>query len=113
MIKINILNDFSSHPGGRFKKYSDDSGEDLFENILKPNVKLSIETGDTVEINLDGTEGFASSFLDQAFGSLAHEFGLSVVSEKITFISNEVPNYIREIKQSFKEWDEFGPIKRK
>ena len=51
-----------------------------------------------ITINLDGTEGYATSFLDEAFGGLARKFGVERCLKRIKFISAEEPLLIEEIK---------------
>lgn len=78
MKKINIAKDFSKFPSGRYRADGDFSGERLREEFLLPALK----SNDIVEIELDGVNGYASSFLEEAFGGLGHYIN------KIRFISN-------------------------
>ena len=55
------------------------------------------ETDDSIIINLDGTAGYATSFLDEAFGGLSRAHGKDLVIKKISFISFEEPYLIEEI----------------
>lgn len=63
--EIHIAKDFSKTPVGRYRTDGPDSGERFREDYLVPNLKK----GDVV-IVLDGTEGYPSSFLEEAFGGL-------------------------------------------
>jgi hypothetical protein len=63
---VNIAKDFSEVPAGRFTTDGDFSGQRFREEILLP----SLGTGDQVEIDIDGTAGYGSSFLEEAFGGL-------------------------------------------
>ena len=56
-----------------------------------------------LKIILDGTEGYASSFLNEAFSLLGNEFGAEIAWNNIIVISNEVPKYIEKVKQSVYE----------
>ena len=67
MNKIDISKDFSDVPAGRYKKDGPNSGERFRDDILIP----ALLTGEKVEVVLDGSEGYGSSFLDEAFGGLA------------------------------------------
>ena len=66
MIKVNVANDFTKYPSGRYKKNGTTSGEEFRERLLEPHLKA----GEKLEISLDGTIGYGSSFLEEAFGGL-------------------------------------------
>jgi len=67
---INIANDFTISPGGRYRKDGDHSGEEFCDDYLLPRVKEAITEAAAVTVDLDGTIGYGSSFLDEAFGGL-------------------------------------------
>ena len=92
---INIAKDFSLYPYGRSKKYSHTSGEKFREDLLLP----AIEKFEEVTIELDGTEGYGSSFLDEAFAGLIRVSGFDkrVVLQKLRFVSEDDPSLIKEI----------------
>lgn len=66
MKTISIANDFTKYPGGRYRKHGKGSGEEFRESFLIPN----IENQEHITIVLDGTAGYSSSFLEEAFGGL-------------------------------------------
>src|ERR1700677_1029761 len=73
MTAINVSTDFTRFPSGRFKKNGSTSGEAFREQFLeKP-----ISEGQKVVILLDGTVGYGSSFLEEAFGGLVRKLKLS------------------------------------
>lgn len=91
-IKFRVADRFIC-PGPRYIYLGDNSGEQ-YRNVIID----AVLSGDEVIIDLDGTEGYGSSFLEEAFGGLIragvpHEF-----VRKIKFISNEEPDLIDEIK---------------
>ena len=92
---INIANDFSKYPYGRLRKYSETSGQVFREDVLVP----AFQEFDEIVIELDGTEGYGSSFLDEAFANLVREnkFDKKEVLKKLKFISNDDPSLIDEI----------------
>lgn len=103
-IKIKIASDYTTAPGGRFKKLGYFSGEDFRERFLEPHLSNSSEDI-IIEIDLDGTEGFPSSFLDEAFGGLARLIGKERCLKSLNFIStedmlliDEIKNYIQNVK---------------
>jgi hypothetical protein len=97
IIKINIVKDFSETPGARFIKEGDFSGELFFKTILEPKYLEAKEKKMKLQIDLDGTSGFATSFLDESFGNLSRKYGIKDVLEIVELISLEEPSLIEEI----------------
>ena len=78
--------------------------QQFYEGILEPKYEsLNQEKGEKLEIDLDGTEGYATSFLDEAFGGLARKYGKEKVIKSLVFISYEEPYLIDEIKSYMNE----------
>lgn len=73
MKRIAIASDFSDAPWGRFPEDGDFCGEIFRKTVLLPALKES----ESVEVSLDGAEGFGSSFLDEGFAGLIVKEGLS------------------------------------
>ena len=47
-----------------------------------------------------------SSFLDEAFGNLVFDFGIDMIKDKVSFISNEEPEWIDMlIDDTYPEWE--------
>lgn len=63
--------EFSLTPGGRYKHEGKFSGEEYRERFVEP----ILEAGGSVIIDLDGPEGFQSSFLEELFGGLVRKYG--------------------------------------
>lgn len=63
---IAIAEQFSKTPAGRHLTDGPFSGENFRETFLLP----ALQDGSNVEVNLDGTLGYGSSFLEEAFGGL-------------------------------------------
>jgi hypothetical protein len=103
MIIIDISKDFSPTPGAR--NYSDgpDSGHEFYDKILRNSFIEAIEAKVKLKIILDGTEGYASSFLNEAFSLLGSEFGPDRVWNNLIIVSEEIPKYISKIKESVYE----------
>lgn len=109
MSSLNIGQDFSPDPAGRFRTDGDGSGEAFREDFLKPRLKL-LEAGQKLEIILDdGVEGYGSSFLVEGFAGLV-KFGVLSGEELLDkieilyedqdfeFYKNKIIEYIRETK---------------
>lgn len=98
---INIAKDFSEEPIGRFPADSDFNGEKFREKYLVP----ALSNYDKVIIELDGTEGYGSSFLDEAFGGLVRVNKLSKeeLLNRLELISIEDESLITEIRDYIKK----------
>lgn len=95
MLTVNIAKDFTRFPSGRFKKNGDTSGEAFRERFLESQ----IQQGEIISIELDGTIGYGSSFLEEAFGGLVRKLKLTPdqIQKQIKLISED-PSLIEEIK---------------
>ena len=103
MIEINIAKDFTVTPGARYYTDGPFSGEEFFDKIL--NLKFTEATTNNVKLKiiLDGTDGYASSFLNEAFSKLGNQYGAEVVWDRLLIISNEVPKYLIKVKEAIYE----------
>lgn len=106
MIKINVATDFTRYPSGRYKKNGSSSGEEFREKHLEPHLKK----GESIELFLDDTIGYGSSFLEEAFGGLVRALGMK--AEKIIpmlklqsidkSLIQEIEEYINEASKELK-----------
>ncbi len=98
-IVINIAKDYTRCPGARYESEGDYSGERFREDFLAPRLKEAIETGVKLEVVLDGSAGYSTSFIEESFGGLirTNHYTLQEVKEKIIIISDEDPTYIDDI----------------
>lgn len=103
MIEINIAKDFGVETGARTYEDGNKSGQEFFEKMLKPKFQEAIDKGDQLKIILDGTDGMATSFLNEAFRRLGSEFGAQLVLSKLILVSVEIPKYIDKVKASINE----------
>ena len=99
MVKINIAQDFNDVLGGRFYSDGQYSGQEFFEEILKRKYEEAIGKKEKLEINLDGTFGYPSSFIDQSFGELGRKYGEKMVQNTLTFISEDQPSLENKIRE--------------
>ena len=98
MITINIATDYTKTPGGRFISEGEYSGQDFREKVVKPKFLQALENNDQLTVILDGGYGYATSFLEEAFGGLAREMRNSKIKD-IIIISEEEPQLISKIQQ--------------
>lgn len=93
---IRIASDFSRFPAGRYTTDGPYSGQGFLENNLIP----ALQNNGSVKIVLDGTMGYGSSFLEEAFGGLVRlkKWPLSVLLNNIEFVSDDEPDLVDEIR---------------
>jgi hypothetical protein len=82
--------DFAPSPGGRFTADGKFSGEWFRDDILAPALKDAIAKSEPLVVVLDGTSGYGSSFLEEAFGGLIRRrlFAPRVVREWLKIQAN-------------------------
>ncbi len=102
---VKIATDFSRTPGVRYESEGEFSGEQFRKKILFPKLKEALEQKVKLVIVLDGTAGLGTSFLEESFGGLIREDEIDyfVLKKYLTFISDENPDYIKEIKEYMRE----------
>ncbi|MDR6181616.1 STAS-like domain-containing protein [Asaia bogorensis] len=88
MREIVIAKEFTKTPGGRFRRGGPGSGE-AFRDILCAALKKD----DKVLVVLDGTEGYGSSFLEEAFGGMVRNGLVSAddALDKIEIVARTSP----------------------
>lgn len=105
MKTINIAQEYTITPGARYITDGEFSGQDFREKFLEP-VFLD-DSPAKVLVILDGTMGYATSFLEESFGGLVRKLGNKftnkAIFDKFEFISNEEPACIEEIKKYIME----------
>lgn len=86
---INIAQQYTRFPGGRYPEDGDGNGTDFRERFLLP----ILAQHQHATIILDGAAGYPSSFLDEAFAGLVRKHGYSAkqVLAAFTFVADQ-PN---------------------
>lgn len=103
-IIINVAKVLTKFPGPRYRKQGPGSGEEFLEVHLRPAFLQAKQAGNKVIVQLDGVKyGYPTSFLEEAFGGLAREFGIDDVQETLVFESANEPLLDYEIRQYIKE----------
>lgn len=72
MNTVSVARDFTRFPAGRYIRNGDTSGEAFRGKFLVGPIRA----GEPVLVDLDGTVGYGSSFLEEAFGGLVRELKL-------------------------------------
>lgn len=103
-----FVKNFSVVPGSREldegKKAH--SGEEFRNVFLEPEFKKIINNDSKIIVNLDGTIGYGTSWLEEVFGGLARIYGSQTVLNKLSFISEEEPYLIDDINEYIKDAQE-------
>jgi hypothetical protein len=81
-IYLNIAKEFSRFPAGRFKSDGPYSGELLCDRLA--DILIELEDYTDLVVELDGTMGYGSAFLEEAFGGLVRRYKLSAAELRNT-----------------------------
>lgn len=97
---INIANEFSVFPVGRFYSDGPDSGERFRDELLEP----ALREHPSVRVEIGGTEGYGSSFLEEAFGGVIRKLRLTEadVASRLDIVADDDPvdqSYLTEIRR--------------
>ncbi|TSD71172.1 DUF4325 domain-containing protein [Janthinobacterium sp. KBS0711] len=89
MKKLSVATEFSEFPAGRVPDDGPNSGERFREEKLLPLLNGS---GDRIEINLDETMGYGSSFLEEAFAGLLRNNGKTEreLRDRLVFVDSRI-----------------------
>ncbi len=89
---IRVAEDFSKYPAGRYLTDGPFPGE-----ALRNMIRAALEKSETVTIVLDGTAGYGSGFLEEAFGGLVREgFRSEILHERLALVYED-PDLLEEI----------------
>ncbi|MCC8954316.1 STAS-like domain-containing protein [Bradyrhizobium sp. Pear77] len=95
--KISLAQDFSRHIGPRFIKQGPFSGENFRKVLI-----AALKENDVVTVDLDGTTGIGSSFLDEAFGGLVFAEGMTKVDvrRRVRVKSDRDQSYLATVNEA-------------
>ena len=97
-VRINIANDFSKYPAGRFKEDGEFSAERFRDDLLIPKM----QEYDLIIVCFDGTAPYGSSFLEEAFGGLIRK-GMDIkkleLESKDSLLIKEIQTYMDKAKK--------------
>lgn len=102
-IKKIKVTDFSITPGSRHIDEGEYSGQEFRETILEPIFKEAVDLGMKVIIDLDGTIGYGTSWLEEVFGGITRKYSKMLVNKHIEVISNEEPYLKEDINEHIKK----------
>jgi hypothetical protein len=104
-MKIKIATDFTTAPGPRYISEGKYSGEQFRKDVLLPKVREAISKKCSLVVDLDGTSGYGTSFLEESFAGLIREekLGLAALDSVLTLVSAEEPDLLTEIREYMEE----------
>ena len=105
---LKVATDFSRTPGPRLVTEGPFSGEQFRTNVLWPAYKKAQSQGQILVVDLDGTAGYGTSFLEEAFGGLIRENGVSLeeLKKSMEVVSIENPDFLDEVNGYMDEAEE-------
>ena len=97
--QFSIAEMFSRTPGARLRRHGPHSAQELREEHLAPLIKDCVRKHLTLSVSLDGVEGFAASFLEEAFAGLVRCEGIlkEDLQRTLEVTSQEIPSYRDEV----------------
>lgn len=101
--ELSIAGEFTRTPGPRKRTEGDFSGEQFLDEFLRPRFVACVESQTKLVVNLDGAAGYPTSFLEEAFGGLAREFGSAEVNKTIEIICDDEPYLEEQIRRYIRE----------
>jgi hypothetical protein len=101
LFEIDLARDFSAHPYGRYDRHGPVNGSRFRREKLEPPLRA----GDDVLVDLDGTSGLSSSFLDEAFAGLVKSGVLTPnqFPKRVRIKSLRDPTYLDDIMEYVNE----------
>lgn len=106
MKTISVVENFTEYPGLRHCNISERSGEEFYHTVLNAAFAEAYISNEELQVNLDFTAGYASSFLDEAFGNLVYDFTLDHVKRLIIIVSEQEPHWKKMIEsETFNQWE--------
>lgn len=92
--------DYTDTPGARYHSDGPFPGEEFRDKFLVPAWDRAVARNVALTVDMDGVEGYATSFLEEAFGGLVREHveDIARVQARVRFISLERPRLEQEIR---------------
>lgn len=101
------VSDFSLRPGPRYREQGNYSGEEFYDDCLKPWFEEALVKHIPLNLVLDGTDGYLSSFLDESFGRLVYDFSEDKVKKNLVISSHQEPYWVTKlVSKTFPNWEQ-------
>jgi hypothetical protein len=100
MTTLSVAKDFTKIPGFRYRRQSPTtSGEQFRDELLEPLYLEAVESHQKLQVLLDGTNGYLTSFLEEAFGGLQRKHLNQNVLDVIELVSDDEKHWVDDIKR--------------
>ncbi len=105
---IKIAKEFTTVPGPRYIHEGKWSGEEFRTQKFYQLISGAIQANQSIVVDLDGTLGYGTSFLEEIFGGLIriHHINYDDLVSRLEIVSNEEPYLIDDIAHYLKEANE-------
>jgi hypothetical protein len=104
-VRVSICSDFNERPGGRFPWEGPNSGEEFREKVLVHRYREARDSGANLIVDLDGTSGYASSFLEEAFGGMIRKRYAEKddLLRRLTILSGAQPKWVQRVERYIRQ----------
>jgi len=104
-VRISVSNDFSPRPGGRFPWEGPNSGEEFREKVLVHRYREARQANVDLVVDLDDTSGYASSFLEEAFGGMIRKRYAEKddLLARLTILSGAQPKWVQRVERYIRQ----------
>lgn len=85
------VRDFTLVPGARHRTDGDGSAEEFYDDYLKAALDETVKNGGRLTIDLDGTIGYASSFVSELAILIKKGYGDRFVRDNVLIKSDDDP----------------------
>lgn len=102
---VKIAKDYTKTPGPRYEIEGSFSGEVFRKTIFTDIIRGAIKDNKKIIVDLDGTVGYGTSFLEEIFGGLIRDDKIPYdeLIKRLTIISVEEPYLVDDIMDYLKE----------
>jgi len=102
-IVLDIGKEFSKTPDARHRDDGKSSGEQFLNELLGPKYVEAKKAGVKLIVDLDGPEGYGTSFLEESFGGLARMYPEDDILQTLEFHSTRESYLVEDIKKYIEE----------
>lgn len=101
------VEEFSTRPGPRYFNQGKASGEEFYDDYLSRWFNDAMKQNKSLTVVLDGTDGYLTSFIDEAFGRLVYYYGKDTVDKNLRIVSRLEPEWITRLNnKTFPAWED-------
>ncbi len=111
-INLSIARDFSETPGPRYIVEGEYSGEQFRKDLLEPAFVKARDSRQPLIVDLDGVVGYATSFLEEAFGGLARIYDPGDVLKSLELVCKDEPSLVEEVRRYITDTNSEHPTER-